>query len=131
MATAEPVLWLIPYTVKNPYDLRPVSTCWIILMAILQDTFTMLPSPVVLKYLCRAYRRVLCTSLGRFGTIASGLTAISMSSWRQIFIVLVAYNYNSIVIIRAPSSFQSAEAIRAAIPTARLLRMVLAAAAVV
>ena len=41
----------------------------------------------------------------------------------NIFIVLVACNYGSIV-IRAPSSFRSAEATRAAIPTARLLGMV-------
>ena len=39
------------------------------------------------------------------------------------FIVMVTYDYSSIV-IRALSSFRSAEAIRAAIPTARLLGMV-------
>ena len=40
------------------------------------------------------------------------------------FVVMVTYDYSSIV-IRALSSFRSAEAIRAAIPTARLLGMVL------
>ena len=45
------------------------------------------------------------------------------------FVVMGTYDYSNIV-IRAPSSFRSAEAIRAAIPTARLLGMVLAAAAV-
>ena len=39
------------------------------------------------------------------------------------FVVMVTYDYSSIV-IRAPSSFQSADAIRAAIPTARLLGLV-------
>ena len=39
----------------------------------------------------------------------------------NISIVPVTYNYSSIV-IRAQSSFQSAEAIRAAIPTARLIQ---------
>ena len=39
------------------------------------------------------------------------------------FVVMVAYDYNNAV-IRAPSSFQSAYAIRAAIPTARLVGMV-------
>ena len=45
------------------------------------------------------------------------------------FAVMVTYDYSNIV-MRAPSSFRSAEAIRAAIPTARLLGMVLVAAAV-
>ena len=45
------------------------------------------------------------------------------------FVVMDTYDYSNIV-IRAPSSFRSAEAIRAAIPTARLLGMVLAASAV-
>ena len=40
------------------------------------------------------------------------------------FVVMVTYDYSNIV-IRAISSFRSAEAIRAAIPTARLLSMVL------
>ena len=39
------------------------------------------------------------------------------------FVVMVTYDYSSIV-IRAPSSFQSADAIRAAIPMVRLLGMV-------
>ena len=38
----------------------------------------------------------------------------------DIFFVIVTYDYSNVV-IRAPSSLQSAEAIRAAIPTARLL----------
>ena len=40
------------------------------------------------------------------------------------FVMMVTYDYSNIV-IRALGSFQSAEAIRAAIPTARLLGMVL------
>ena len=39
------------------------------------------------------------------------------------FVVMVTYEYSNIV-IRAPSSFRSAEAIRAATPTARLFGMV-------
>ena len=39
------------------------------------------------------------------------------------FVVIVTYDYSN-VIIRAPSSFRSAETIRAAVPTARLLGMV-------
>ena len=39
------------------------------------------------------------------------------------FVVMVTYEYSSIV-VRAPSSFRSAEAIRAAIHTAMLLGMV-------
>ena len=40
----------------------------------------------------------------------------------KISAVMVTYDYSNVV-IRAPSSFQSAEAIRAAIPTAGLLGM--------
>ena len=38
------------------------------------------------------------------------------------FVVMVTYDYSKVV-IRAPSSPQSADAVRAAIPTARLLDM--------
>ena len=38
----------------------------------------------------------------------------------DIFVVMATYDYSNVV-IRAPSSLQSAKAIRAAIPTARLL----------
>ena len=40
------------------------------------------------------------------------------------FVVMVTDDYSNVV-VRAPSSFQSAKAIRAAVPTARLLGMVL------
>ena len=50
------------------------------LTANLHDTFAVFPTLLVPRYLCRVRRRALCTFLGLFGIVASGLTAISMLS---------------------------------------------------
>ena len=78
------VLWLVSWAVENPCGLSPASVCRITSTAILQDAFAMSPSFLVLSYLRSACRRALW---GRFGATASGLTAISMPSGRQLHMI--------------------------------------------
>ena len=65
--------------------------------------------------------------LGPFGTVASGFyrdkhAQLTTDAYNT-FVVMVTCEYSNIV-IRAPSYFRSAKAIRVAIPTAKLLGMV-------
>ena len=122
MATVDSVPWLTPYTAENLGGLRSASICWIS-TATPQDTFTMLPLLLVSRYLCRAYKKDLHTVLGHSKWFDSDKHAQLIADTYDTFVVMVTYDYSNVV-IRAPSSFQSADAIRAAIPTARLLGMV-------
>ena len=125
MAAADSLLWLISYTVENLCGLRSANARRTISTATPQDTFAMPPSLLVSRSL-----QSLQASLIHFvGTIWDHSKWFDSDKHAQLTadaydtFVMVTYDYNNVV-IRAPSSFQSTDAIRAAIPMARLLGMV-------
>lgn len=125
MATADSVLRLISFTVENAYGPRSAGVCWIISTAILQDTFAVLPA--ITSCAEKSLQGLQANLMHFIGPIWDHNKWLDSDKYAQltadIFTAMVTYDYSNVV-IRALGSFQSAEAIRKAIPTAGLLGMV-------
>ena len=123
MATLDFMLWLISYMAENLCGLKCAGICS---TATLQGT-----RGVAINSGAEMSLQGLQASLMHFaGPIWDRSKWFDSDKHAQLtadaynaFVVMVTYEYRNIV-IRAPSSFRPAEAIRAAIPTARLLGMV-------